>query len=80
MLNVLYFSVLNLTITYSPISLFKWQMYAAQGMRNKWYGMLGSDFMEESDEDQDSLKVEIVNLWDKSYKIFIFLWLWIRII
>lgn len=73
MLNVLYFSVLNLTITYSPISLFKWQMYAAQGMRNKWYGMLGSDFMEESDEDQDSLKVEIVNLWDKSYKIFIFL-------
>lgn len=80
MLNVLYFSVLNLTITYSPISLFKWQMYAAQGMRNKWYGMLGSDFMEESDEDQDSLKVEIVNLRDKSHKIFIFLWLWIRII
>lgn len=49
---------LNLTVTYSPISLFKWQMYAAQGMRNKWYGMLGADFIEESDEDQDSLKVK----------------------
>lgn len=49
---------LNLTVTYSPISLFKWQMYAAQGMRNKWYGMLGADFVEESDEDQDSLKVK----------------------
>lgn len=35
-------------------------MYAAQGMRNKWYGMLGADFVEESDEDQDSLKVEIL--------------------
>ena len=33
-------------------------MYAAQGMRNKWYGMLGADFIEESDEDQDSLKVK----------------------
>ncbi|XP_052697310.1 putative lipid scramblase CLPTM1 [Crassostrea angulata] len=52
--------VLNLTITYSPISLFKWQMYAAQGMRNKWYGMLGADFVEESDEDQDSLKTTVL--------------------
>jgi len=32
-------------------------MYAAQGMRSKWYGMMGMDFMEESDDDQDSLKV-----------------------
>ncbi|KAL8610919.1 Cleft lip and palate transmembrane protein 1 like protein [Nucella lapillus] len=48
--------VLNLTLTYNPISLFKWQMYAAQSMRNKWTSMLGSDFAEDSDEDQDSLK------------------------
>ncbi|KAK7104349.1 putative lipid scramblase CLPTM1 [Littorina saxatilis] len=48
--------VLNLTLTYSPISLFKWQMYAAQSMRNKWTSMLGSDFADDSDEDQDSLK------------------------
>ncbi|XP_041352387.1 cleft lip and palate transmembrane protein 1 homolog [Gigantopelta aegis] len=47
--------VLNLTLTYSPISLFRWQLYAAQGMRNKWYSFLGSD-MEESDDDQDALK------------------------
>ena len=32
---------LNLTLTYSPISLFKWQMYASQQMRNKWGSMLG---------------------------------------
>ncbi|CAL1530511.1 unnamed protein product [Lymnaea stagnalis] len=48
--------ILNLTLTYSPMSLFKWQMYAAQGMRNKWASMLGSDGGDE-EEDQDSLKV-----------------------
>ncbi|BFZ07705.1 hypothetical protein BsWGS_10743 [Bradybaena similaris] len=47
---------LNLTLTYSPMSLFKWQLYAAQGMRNKWVNMLGSDGGEE-EEDQDSLKM-----------------------
>ena len=51
------YSVLNLSLTYSPMSLFKWQMYAAQGMRNKWYSFMGEDFMEESDDDQDALKV-----------------------
>ncbi|GFO07340.1 cleft lip and palate transmembrane protein 1-like [Plakobranchus ocellatus] len=47
--------VLNLTLTYSPMSLFKWQLYAAQGMRNKWVNMLGSEGGED-EEDQDSLK------------------------
>ena len=51
------FRTLNLTLTYSPISLLRWQMYAAQNMRSKWYSMLGADFMEDSDNDQDSLKV-----------------------
>ncbi|XP_064624010.1 putative lipid scramblase CLPTM1 [Lineus longissimus] len=52
---------LNFTLTFTPISLFKWQMYAAQGMRSKWYSVLGDDFMpEESDEDQDSLKRTLV--------------------
>ena len=55
----MYYRVLNLTITYSPISLLKWQMYAAQGMRSKWHAMMGMDFMEESDDDQDSLKVSM---------------------
>ena len=51
----------TLTVTFSPISLFKWQMYAAQAMRNNWYSnMFGSDLMEESDESQDSLKTTLV--------------------
>ena len=50
--------MLNLTLTYSPISLFRWQMYAAQSMRNKWTSVLGTDFADDSDEDQDSLKVQ----------------------
>ncbi|XP_033734094.1 cleft lip and palate transmembrane protein 1 homolog [Pecten maximus] len=48
--------VLNLTLTYSPISLLRWQMYAAQGMRSKWYANLGMDFIEDNDEDQDTIK------------------------
>lgn len=48
--------VLNLTLVYAPLSMFRWQMYAAQGMRNRWYSVLGEDFIENSDEDQDSLK------------------------
>jgi len=48
--------VLNLTLTYQPLSLFKWQMYAAQGMRSRWYSFMGDDVVEGSDEDQDSLK------------------------
>ena len=52
---------LELHVTYTPMSLFKWQMYAAQGMRNKWYSnVFGDDFMEESDDDQDSLKTTLV--------------------
>ncbi|XP_013401359.1 cleft lip and palate transmembrane protein 1 [Lingula anatina] len=48
---------LNISLTYSPITLFKWQLYAAQGMRNKWYSsILGDDMVGESDEEQDSLK------------------------
>lgn len=48
---------LELTITYQPLSLFKFQLYAAQGMRNKWGSMFGDLAAgEEPDEDQDSLK------------------------
>jgi len=49
--------VLNLTLQYAPLSMFRWQIYAAQGLRNRWYSVLGEDFIESSDEDQDSLKV-----------------------
>eukprot|EP00914_Ancora_sagittata_P012788 GHVO01024662.1.p1 GENE.GHVO01024662.1~~GHVO01024662.1.p1 ORF type:complete len:301 (+),score=41.14 GHVO01024662.1:65-904(+) len=50
----------NFSLTYSPMSLFKWQMYAAQSMRSRWYSFMGDDMMEESDEDQDSLKTTLV--------------------
>ena len=51
-----------MTLTYTPMSLFKWQMYAAQTMRNKWYNnFFGEDMMgEESDDEQDALKVDII--------------------
>lgn len=50
---------LELYLTFQPLSLFKWQLYAAQAMKNKWTSnMLGEAFTggEEQDEDQDSLK------------------------
>jgi hypothetical protein len=52
--------VVNLTLTFAPLSLFKWQLYASQGMRNKWYSFMGEGFGEESDDDQDSMKVRVV--------------------
>ncbi|XP_050430541.1 putative lipid scramblase CLPTM1 [Adelges cooleyi] len=51
---------LDLSLTFQPMSLFKWQMFSAQSMRNKWTsGFLGDAFGAESnedDQDQDSLK------------------------
>uniref|UniRef100_A0A914RYX4 Cleft lip and palate transmembrane protein 1 n=1 Tax=Parascaris equorum TaxID=6256 RepID=A0A914RYX4_PAREQ len=47
---------LNFTLTYAPLSLFKWQLYASQQMRGKWSQMLGGDMFEEGDDDQDSIK------------------------
>merc|ERR1719411_1632226 len=47
--------VLNLTITYQPISMFKWQMYSAQTMRNR-FNVMGSLMGDEEEEDQDSIK------------------------
>uniref|UniRef100_A0A1I8A149 Cleft lip and palate transmembrane protein 1 homolog n=1 Tax=Steinernema glaseri TaxID=37863 RepID=A0A1I8A149_9BILA len=46
----------NLTLTYAPLSLFKWQLYASQQMRSKWSQMLGGEIMEEGDDDQDTIK------------------------
>lgn len=51
--------MLELTLTYQPLSLFKFQLYAAQGMKNKWTSSMFGDALgapEEQDEDQDSLK------------------------
>lgn len=51
--------VLELTLTFQPLSLFKFQLYAAQGMRNKWTSSMFGEALssgDEPDEDQDSLK------------------------
>lgn len=49
---------LELTLTFQPLGMFKWQLYAAQQMKSKLTGnLLGQMFVqEEQDEDQDSLK------------------------
>uniref|UniRef100_A0A8D8RI60 Cleft lip and palate transmembrane protein 1 homolog n=2 Tax=Cacopsylla melanoneura TaxID=428564 RepID=A0A8D8RI60_9HEMI len=48
---------LELTLTYQPLSLFKWQIYSAQTMRSKWsVNRILGDQDEPEDEDQDSLK------------------------
>ncbi|XP_065358475.1 putative lipid scramblase CLPTM1 [Calliphora vicina] len=52
---------LPLHLTFQPIGMFKWQLYAAQQMKNKFAGNVLGELMasgggEENDEDQDSLK------------------------
>ncbi|XP_072939333.1 putative lipid scramblase CLPTM1 [Epargyreus clarus] len=46
---------LQLQLTYQPLSLFKWQLYTAQAMRDKlsMFSALGAD---EQDEEQDTVK------------------------
>jgi len=48
---------LNFTVTFQPLSMFKWQMYSAQEMKNK-FNMMANLMGEadEEDEDQDSIK------------------------
>merc|ERR1712029_1292423 len=47
---------LNLTLTFQPLSMFKWQMYSAQQLRNR-FNVLGNIMgEEEDDQDQDSVK------------------------
>lgn len=47
-------SHLNLTLTFTHLQLWKWQLYLSQSMKNQWYGgMLADDTAE---EDQDTLK------------------------
>merc|ERR1719290_962449 len=46
---------LNLTLTFQPLTMFKWQMYSAQAMKNR-FNVLGNLMGEEDDGDQDSLK------------------------
>ncbi len=47
---------LPLRLSYCPLSLWRWQLYAAQNARSPW-NFLPEDTYEQSDEDQDSVKV-----------------------
>lgn len=52
---------LTLQITFQPITLLKWQLFAAQTMRqNSWFNM-GSGDAEVNDEDQDTLKETLLD-------------------
>lgn len=57
--------VLDLSLTYQPLSLFKWQLYAAQAAKNKWTSNLFGESIagatEDNDEDQDSLKETLLD-------------------
>lgn len=50
-------SEFNMTLTFNHLSMFKWQMYAAQSVKKQWMmGALSEAVGDESDEDQDALK------------------------
>ncbi|XP_067943747.1 putative lipid scramblase CLPTM1 [Watersipora subatra] len=54
--------VLNFTLTIYPLSMMKWQFYAAQGMRNQWYNqLLGDGGADQSDAEQDALKQTLLD-------------------
>uniref|UniRef100_A0A8R1I4M3 Cleft lip and palate transmembrane protein 1 n=1 Tax=Caenorhabditis japonica TaxID=281687 RepID=A0A8R1I4M3_CAEJA len=46
---------LDLSVTFYPISLFKYQMYASQNMKSQW-----SDLLQSEKEDDDSIKVALL--------------------
>ncbi|XP_051900125.1 putative lipid scramblase CLPTM1 [Pristis pectinata] len=50
---------LPLRMTYCPLSLWKWQLYAAQSTKSPW-NFLGEDLYEQPDEEQDSVKVALL--------------------
>lgn len=50
----------HLSLTYQPIGLMKWQLYAAQGMQSKWSNMMGSETIDNEDE-QDYIKEALLD-------------------
>lgn len=44
-------------LSFCPLSLWRWQLYAAQSTKSPW-NFLGEDLYEQSDEEQDSVKVK----------------------
>ncbi|XP_064157561.1 putative lipid scramblase CLPTM1 [Anguilla rostrata] len=50
---------LPLRLTFCPLSLWRWQLYAAQNAKSPW-NFLADETYEQSDEDQDSVKVALL--------------------
>lgn len=50
----------SLRITFQPLSLFKWQMYAAQHMKQVW-NVWGDNEPTQTDEEQDTLKETLMD-------------------
>ncbi|KAM5209896.1 putative lipid scramblase CLPTM1 isoform 1-T1 [Hipposideros larvatus] len=50
---------LPLRVSFCPLSLWRWQLYAAQSTRSPW-NFLGDELYEQSDEEQDSVKVALL--------------------
>lgn len=51
-------------VTFQPLSLFRWQLYSSQGIRNKWtnFDIFGDMFNNEEDEENhDSLKEALLD-------------------
>ncbi|KAG5897555.1 hypothetical protein JTB14_007270 [Gonioctena quinquepunctata] len=51
---------LSLRVTIQPLSLFKWQLYAAQHMRQSW-NVFGDSEPSQTDEEQDTLKETLLD-------------------
>ncbi|XP_019757892.2 cleft lip and palate transmembrane protein 1 homolog [Dendroctonus ponderosae] len=52
---------LRLHITFQPLTLFKWQLYAAQAMRNSMFSMWDSGEAQQTDEEQDTIKETLMD-------------------
>uniref|UniRef100_A0A8C2RPA3 Cleft lip and palate transmembrane protein 1 n=1 Tax=Capra hircus TaxID=9925 RepID=A0A8C2RPA3_CAPHI len=50
---------LPLRVSFCPLSLWRWQLYAAQSAKSPW-NFLGDELYEQSDEEQDSVKVALL--------------------
>ncbi|NWZ88495.1 CLPT1 protein, partial [Poecile atricapillus] len=50
---------LPLRLSFCPLSLWRWQLYAAQSSRSPW-NFLADELLEQSDDEQDSVKVALL--------------------
>lgn len=51
----------KLRVTFQPLSLFKWQLYAAQAMKNSMFSMFDNGETQQTDEEQDTIKETLLD-------------------